>query len=29
MSMTESKQKQIYSKADRINRILNDILKEK
>jgi len=29
MSMTESKQKQIYSKADRINRMLNDILKEK
>lgn len=29
MSMTESKQKQIYSKADRINRMLNGILKGK
>ena len=29
MSMTESKQKQIYSRADRVNRMLNDILKEK
>jgi hypothetical protein len=28
MSMTESKQKQIYSKADRINRMLNGILKD-
>lgn len=29
MSITESKQKQIYSKADRINRMLNGILKGK
>ena len=29
MKLTESKQKQIWSKADRINRLLNDIVGEK
>jgi hypothetical protein len=28
MMMNESKQKQVFSKADRINRLLNDIIGE-